>query len=182
VDCVVNLQIATYYDYSKLEEQLRVLGFHNDTSENAPICRKIYNGIIVDFMPISPDIFGFSNAWYKDGVENKIEKTLPDGTIIYIFAVEYYVATKFEALKSRSGTDIRSSHDWEDIVYVLDNCDGFTESVKNCSNPQLIEHLNKEFDGLLKNRNIKEIIYSALPYGAEEEHVDKIVRIISQTK
>ena len=28
VDCVVDLQIVTYLDYSKLDEQLRNLGFH----------------------------------------------------------------------------------------------------------------------------------------------------------
>jgi hypothetical protein len=65
VDCVVDIQIVTYSDYEKLEEKLRKLGFWNDTSENAPICRKIYKGIGVDFMPVNPDILGFSNRWYK---------------------------------------------------------------------------------------------------------------------
>jgi hypothetical protein len=117
VDCVVDLEISTYIKYSKLEEKLRNLGFHNDTSENAPICRKICQGIIVDFMPVNPDILGFSNVWYKDGVENKIEKTLPNGTTVVILPVEYDGATKVEALLSRGGRDIRGSHDWEDIVY-----------------------------------------------------------------
>ena len=72
VDCIVDLQISTYFDYSNLEEVLRKLGFSNDTSENAPICRKIYKGIIVDFMPVNPDILGFSNRWYKDGFINSV--------------------------------------------------------------------------------------------------------------
>jgi len=66
VDCVVDIQISTYLDYSKLENKLRKLGFQNDTSENAPICRKIYQGILVDFIPVCPDILGFSNRWYAE--------------------------------------------------------------------------------------------------------------------
>jgi hypothetical protein len=141
VDCVVDIQIVTYSDYARLEEKLRKLGFANDTSENAPICRKTYRGIIVDFMPVNPDILGFSNRWYKTGYENRIEKTLPDRTAIYIFPVEYYVATKLEALNSRGGSDIRGSHDWEDIVYVLDNCDYFLSNLQKCKNEDLFDYL-----------------------------------------
>ena len=45
VDCIVDLQITTYLNYSNLEEKLRKLGFANDTSENAPVCRKILKKI-----------------------------------------------------------------------------------------------------------------------------------------
>ncbi|MDR1883936.1 MAG: hypothetical protein LBR26_14315, partial [Prevotella sp.] len=166
VDCVVDIQIVTYSDYTCLEEKLRKLGFVNDTSENAPICRKTYRDIIVDFMPVNPDILGFSNHWYKAGYESRIEKTMPDKTDIYIFPVEYYVATKFEALNSRGGSDIRGSHDWEDIVYVLDNCDNFLSSLQECKNEDLLDYFRNQFDKLLNNNNIMEIIYSALPYNS----------------
>ena len=111
VDCVVDIQIRSYLDYSKLEDELRKLGFKDDISENAPICRKNYQGILVDFMPVFPDILGFTNRWYVDGITNKTECLLPNGTKIYIFPVEYFLATKFEALKDRGGADIRGSHD-----------------------------------------------------------------------
>jgi len=67
-------------------------------------------------MPVETDILGFGNQWYKAGVARKIEKTLPDGVQIFVFPVEYYLATKFEALKGRGGTDLRLSHDFEDIT------------------------------------------------------------------
>jgi len=107
VDCIVD--IASYYDYSKLEEDLRILGFKNDTTEGATICRKTYKGIMVDIMPVDSDILGFSNRWYHNGMVGKVEIALPNGTVIYILPVEYFIATKFEAMNSRGGTDIRGS-------------------------------------------------------------------------
>ena len=76
VDCVVDIQISSYLDYSKLEDELRKLGFKDDTSENAPIGRKKYQGILVDFIPVFPDILGFTNRWYVDGIANKTEKKI----------------------------------------------------------------------------------------------------------
>ena len=180
VDCVVDLQISTYLDYSNLEEKLRKLGFVNDTSERAPICRKIYKGIIVDFMPANTDILGFSNRWYRDGIVNKISIILPNGTHIYILPVEYFVATKLEALYGRGGKDIRGSYDWEDIVYILDNCSSFVNNLYQCNNRDLKEYIRERFNNLLNNRNIHEIIYSVLPYNAEEEHIDKIHAILKE--
>jgi len=178
VDCVLDMQISTYFDYSNLEAKLQKMGFTNDTSENAPICRKIYKGIIVDFMPANADILGFTNRWYKDGIANKSSVFLPDGTPIFILPVEYFVATKLEALYGRGGTDIRGSHDWEDIVYVLDNCNCFVDSFHQCNNNDLIGYLKEKINNIINNRNIHEIIFSVLPYNAEEEHIAKIYGIL----
>jgi len=181
VDCVVDIQISSNYaDYAKLEEELRKLGFQNDTRENAPICRKIYQGIIVDFMPVNSDILGFSNRWYADGIENKISTILPSGTTIYMLSAEYYLATKFEAMNSRGGKDIRGSHDWEDIVFLMNNCEKLTTDVKQCANIQLIKYIKEQFNNLLKNGNTREIIYSVLPYTSEEENIDEILKIMKE--
>ncbi|KAA6301853.1 MAG: hypothetical protein EZS26_002016 [Candidatus Ordinivivax streblomastigis] len=180
VDCVVDIQINTYLDYSKLEDKLRSLGFKNDTTPGAPICRKMYQGIIVDFMPVNPAILGFSNQWYGDGMENKNQTVLPDGNFIYIFPVEYYVATKFEALNSRGGNDIRGSHDWEDIVFIMNNRAALSDAIRHNNNPQLVEYLQEQFRILLQNNNIREIVYTSLPYHSEEENIDMIIQIMHE--
>ncbi|MCK5170344.1 MAG: hypothetical protein KAQ75_10730, partial [Bacteroidales bacterium] len=108
VDCVIELSSKT--EHAKLEEDLRAKGFANDTSEGAPICRWVYKDIKVDVMPTDEDILGFSNRWYVGGIENKITKVLPDGTEIYVFPPEYYLAAKLEAHESRGGDDLRQSH------------------------------------------------------------------------
>jgi hypothetical protein len=178
VDCVV--EISTYIAYNQLEEKLRSLGFQNDITTDAPICRKIYKGIIVDIMPVNPDILGFSNQWYRGGMDNKVKITLPDSTDIFVFPVEYYLATKLEALNNRGGNDIRGSHDMEDIVYVMNNCLELPDNIKQQNDTLLVQYLKKQFCKLLNNSNIKEVIYSSLPYNSEEENIDAIVDIMNE--
>jgi hypothetical protein len=43
VDCVI--EIHSKIEHAKLEDNLRVKGFANNTSTGAPICRWIYQGI-----------------------------------------------------------------------------------------------------------------------------------------
>lgn len=175
VDCVVELSSRTAH--ARLEEALRAKRFANDTSQGAPICRWIYRDILVDVMPTDPDVLGFTNIWYEDGVTNKIAKTLPDGQQIFVFPVEYYVAAKFEAHKGRGGNDLRQSHDFEDIIYILDNCPDILENIQN-ANEDVKEYLKQECQTLLTNDNLTEGIETALPYGSDEENSDIILELI----
>jgi len=175
VDCVIELR--SRIEHARLEEALRAKRFTNDTSQGAPICRWIYRDIKVDVMPIDPDILGFTNIWYDDGVTNKITKTLPDGQQIFVFPVEYYVAAKFEAHKGRGGNDLRQSHDFEDIIYIFDNCPDILENIQNAPE-DVNEYLKQECQTLLANNNLTEGIETALPYGSDEESTDIILEII----
>lgn len=175
VDCVIELRSKTAH--IKLEEDLRALGFANDTSKGAPICRWVYQDIMVDVMPSDSDILGFSNLWYDEGIENKISKTLPNGTEVFVFPPEYYLAAKFEAHKGRGGNDLRQSHDFEDVIYILDNCSDILENISNASE-SVKAYLKEECSSLLKNDGLTEGIESALPYGSEEEATEIIIELI----
>jgi len=50
VDCII--EVSTRYAYSKLEEDLRRMGFRNDQSEVAPVCRWLVKDIKVDVLPL----------------------------------------------------------------------------------------------------------------------------------
>lgn len=169
VDCVI--EISSRLQFARLEENLRAIGFKNDTSKGAPICRWIYKDIKVDVMPTDSDVLGFSNRWYEEGIEIKIQKTLPDGTEVFVFPPEYYLAAKFEAHYSRGGNDLRQSHDFEDIIYILDNCSDILDNI-SASNSSVKMYLKKECRKLLENPNITEGIETALPYGSGEESGD----------
>ena len=174
VDCVI--EISSRLEFAKLEENLRARGFKNDT---AIICRWIYKDIKVDVMPTDSDVLGFSNRWYEEGIEIKIQKTLPDGTEVFVFPPEYYLAAKFEAHNSRGGNDLRQSHDFEDIIYILDNCSNIVDNI-NASNQSVKEYLKSECQKLLENPNITEGIESALPYGSGEESSDILGMLIRE--
>lgn len=176
VDCII--EISSYIKLGDLEEELRKLKFAHDTSEGAPVCRWIYGGIKVDVMPTHSDVMGFSNRWYPDGIRNKIQVELPGGINIYILSPEYYLATKFEAHRDRGGDDLRTSHDFEDIIYVLDNNDSVTDIVKSCTNIGLKQYLKEQCTLLINNGNIIESIDCMLPIDSQEERIHYIYGII----
>ena len=176
VDCTIEL--SSYREHTELENELRPKGFANDTSQGAPICRWIYQDIKVDVMPADENILGFNNQWYPSGVGNKISKTLPDGSEIFVFSPEYYLAAKFEAHNDRGGTDLRQSHDFEDNVYILDNCTSIIENIRN-SDEEVKCYLKDECKKLLDNNGLSEGIECALPIGSDSDRVEIIETMIT---
>ncbi|MDR2914012.1 MAG: hypothetical protein LBV74_04120 [Tannerella sp.] len=177
IDCVVEL--STMKSYYELEEELRKRKFRNDTTQGAPICRWIFEDIIVDVMPVDTEVLGFGNKWYASGVSHKAGKILPDGMSIYIFPVEYYLATKFEALNGRGGSDLRLSHDFEDIIYILDNCGEIIENISSNKDASLKTYLKTQCLKLTNDKNLKEAIACALPLYSEEERISFIYDVIN---
>ncbi|NVO08961.1 MAG: nucleotidyl transferase AbiEii/AbiGii toxin family protein [Bacteroidales bacterium] len=175
VDCVIELN--SRIEHSRLEEKLRAKGFAHDTSIGAPICRKIYKGIKVDVMPADSAVLGFSNQWYHDGIENRMAKVLPSGIEIFVFTPEYYLASKFAAHRSRGGNDLRQSHDFEDIIYILDNCLEILTSIRN-ANLIVKAYLKKECQNLLKNEGLTEGVESALPFDSDSDRTGFIEDLI----
>jgi hypothetical protein len=177
IDCVIEL--SSRMEHSRLEENLRRKKFAHDTTKGAPICRWIYKGIKVDVMPTDEEILGFNNKWYHDGILNKIEKVLPNGIIIFVFSPEYYLAAKFEAHKDRGGKDLRQSHDFEDIIYILDSCNEILDIVGKAKTPVRI-FLRTECQQLLENDGLIEGIQCALPYISGPDRPELIMQLIRE--
>lgn len=172
VDCVIEL--TTYKGFYELETAIRKLGFVNDTSKGAPICRWVYNGEVVDIMPDDEEILGFTNRWYKPAFSRRVSVCLPDGTSVYVFPVLYYMATKIEAISGRGGEDLRWSHDFEDLVYVLNNCSLVKEAFEKENDGELKQFISDWARNALIRQNFSEEIECALPYG----DTDRIVYIL----
>jgi hypothetical protein len=51
VDVDAIAEITSYAEYAKFGERLRALGFTEDTSEGAPLCRWVHQRTILDVMP-----------------------------------------------------------------------------------------------------------------------------------
>ncbi len=81
VDIVV--EAHSLHDYYKVEKMLSENGFTYDMSPGAPICRKIYNGILVDVMPTAGEVLNFSNTWFREAYNHTIAITLPGGITIW---------------------------------------------------------------------------------------------------
>ncbi len=153
-DIDVVIELISYNHFGQVEDKLRELGFQNDVQSNV-ITRYRYQGIIVDIMPTNPEVVGFSNIWYQEGVANSMDYRLDDEQVIRIFSSPYFIASKLEAFKSRGGSDMRTSPDFEDIVHVLDNRTEIETEILNSPNT-VKQYLVNEFSELLENENINE--------------------------
>jgi predicted nucleotidyltransferase len=175
VDIVV--EIMHYTQYAAIEEKLRSKGFVNDV-ESGVICRYIIHGVIVDVMPTSGDILGFSNKWYTEAFVNSIPVELEDGLSIRVFSAPYFLATKLEAFVDQGENDGRFSSDFEDIVHVLNNRQSIWEEIRNAKEP-VKQYLKAEFAKLLDQKYIDEWISVHLEY-SEQRRVGFILGSISE--
>ena len=127
-DIDMTLNIVNLSHWEKLQTELGALGFHPNPFGHA-ICSYKYKDIPVDIMATEDGPLGPANRWYKIGFEN-LSTAKAKNQEIFILSAPCYLATKFEAFNDR-GTDYRTSHDIEDIVYVLDNRIGIVEEIAN---------------------------------------------------
>ncbi|MBO9573317.1 MAG: nucleotidyl transferase AbiEii/AbiGii toxin family protein [Chitinophagaceae bacterium] len=161
-DVDVIVEIATYDEFSSLEKQLRTKGFKNDTSAKF-VGRYLLPGIIIDIMPTDEALLGFSNSWYKDGFKTAINYVIDERHEVKIFTSPYFIASKLEAFNSRGGNDGRTSRDFEDIVYILENRKSIWEDMQD-SPTSVRSYLKKEFTMLYKNKYIEEWIDAHASY------------------
>lgn len=130
-DVDMTLNIINLSHWEKVQRQLGHLGFHPDPFGHA-ICSYKYKDIPVDIMSTEDGPLGPTNRWYKIGFENLWTTTVKNQEI-KLLSPACYLASKFEAFNNR-GTDIRTSHDMEDIIYVLDNRINIVEEIKKDDN------------------------------------------------
>ena len=161
-DIDILVEIGSYSHYARIQEKLASLGFQPDM-ETKVICRYKYEGLTVDIMPTEEAILGFANRWYKAGFENLIGCRIDDRTTVNIFSPPYFVASKLEAFKGRGKNDGRTSSDFEDIVFVLDNRRDIWKELSQ-SGHELNNYLTESFTTLLSNRSIEEWLSAHLEY------------------
>jgi predicted nucleotidyltransferase len=119
-DVDVIAEIASYAEYTLFSNELRKLGFAEDTSDGAPLCRWLHTGLVLDVMPLDEQILGFSNRWYPDALRTSNNVELPNRLTIRAITAPYFLGTKIEAFRGRGQSDYFSSHDLEDFIAVID--------------------------------------------------------------
>ena len=163
-DVDVIIELLNYAGRTALEEKLRSIGFTHDI-ESGVICRYHIQGIIVDIMPTDDPSIGFTNKWYPEGFTQAVNYDIDEQCTVSILSAPYFVATKLEAFKSRGKSDGRTSHDFEDIIYVIENRQVIWEEINNAE-AGIKEYLKAEFKTLLNNPGIVEWIDSHVERGS----------------
>lgn len=155
VDAVVNANRATFY---RIEEAVAQRGFTRDVSSEV-ICRWVHkaSGVLFDLMPVQPEVLGFSNAWYPYAVETAVLMDLGDGLTIRLVSAVAFVATKLEAFASRGGGDFLSSHDFEDVLNIIDGREELAEEMA-AAPAELRQTVATAFARLLTNPNFANVL------------------------
>ena len=113
-------EITSYAEYTIFGQRLRALGFFEDASEGAPLCRWVHSSTILDVMPLDGKILGFSNRWYRAAMQTATTHRLARDLALRVVTAPYFLATKIEAFKGRGKGDFFASHDLEDVIFIID--------------------------------------------------------------
>ena len=142
-------EITSYAAYTDFSQRLRILGFAEDTSEGAPICRWRQHDTTLDVMPLDEKILGFSNRWYKAAMDSAEEHELERGLRVRVVTGVFFTATKLEAFKGRGKDDYLSSSDLEDLIAVVDGRPELVYEIQNAPK-DVRSYIASEIKKLLK--------------------------------
>jgi len=128
-DVDITLNIASLHELEALRIDLTKKGFIQ-TSEEGVMCRFRFDDVLVDVMGTKEVGWAPANEWFAPGFAHAAKVSL-ERTTIRILPLSFFLASKFSAFHSRSGKDVRTSQDLEDITYLLDNITTLVEIVLN---------------------------------------------------
>jgi predicted nucleotidyltransferase len=154
IDMTINL--ANYFEWTKMQERLSELDFYPDP-QGQSICSYKFQEISIDIMPAEDSSIGVSNTWYKPGFKYLQQIKLPDGISINILPAPYFLATKLEAFKDRGNNDFYGSHDYEDIIYLLDNRTTIVEEIMAADN-EVKGYIKSELRAITNHKQAEEIL------------------------
>lgn len=130
VDCIID--VISLGKYHQFGEKLKEQGFKQLIDDDV-ICRWHYNDIILDVMPTNEKILGFSNHWYKEAIKHATTHQIAEDLSIKSVTAPYFLATKIEAFKTRGNNDFLGSHDFEDIITVINGRAEITAEIASVS-------------------------------------------------
>jgi predicted nucleotidyltransferase len=159
VDAIV--RVSTRLEYEALSRKLRALRFKEDTSEGAPACRWLVDGVTIDLVPIGETVLGFGSRWFAEAYAHAELRTIA-GISLKVVTAPYFVVTKLEAFKGRGRGDYAASQDIEDLIAVVDGRDELVTEVAEAE-IGVRRYLAREIQRLLGNRRFRTTLPGHLP-------------------
>lgn len=145
-------EVAALVGYHALEARFAKHGFKRDMAPDAPICRWRIGSVEVDLMPTDERVLGFSNRWYPLAIASASTVSLPSGRRIRLVSAPAFLATKFEAFATRGANDLMISHDFEDIISVIDGRPEIESEIATAGG-ELAAYLASRFHAILSHPN-----------------------------
>jgi hypothetical protein len=164
VDFIV--ETRSTLEWQRFVGELETVGFRSSTDEDAPICRyqkaSADGLLVVDVMPTTDDIIGFSNRWYPQGHRDRVMVGISS---LHATTPLHHLLTKIDAFRSRGASDPVASHDLEDIVAILVSMDELIDDIERTDNVASVEARTflAEFS---RREDAGDLLYAHLDSGA----------------
>ncbi len=172
MDIDISMEIASLGELEIIREELSQKGFYQSSEDNV-ICRFRYDDIKVDVMSTKGVGWAPANPWFEPGYQHLIQFEL-DGLTINCLPLPYFLATKFVAFYDRGSKDPRTSHDFEDIVYLLNYNSSLLKQVKS-SEQDVKSYLKECFMDILEDSRKQEAILGNLFHEEQDYRFNKII-------
>ena len=172
-DVDITVKVASMLELENLRETLTKKGFKQSSGLNV-ICRFRYEDILVDVMATKPISWAPANKWFEKGFE-RLEKINIDNVTIQIMPLAFFLASKFTTFEDRGRGEPRTSHDFEDITYILDNRMDWDDILLAEKDEEVKSFLLERLNRIKKSDIFQEAIIGNLYYASSEERFQRIM-------
>ncbi len=169
-DVYLFLEISSLRELEQLREQLSDKGF-SQSHEEAVVCRFRLQGIKIDVMSTQEIGWAPANPWFGPGLSTLKQINIEE-LVFQLLSLPYFLASKFSAFEGRS-KDPRSSHDLEDIVYILENHVDLRTALQTKA-PDLQAYLYNFLKRLIQDPPLKEALLGNLRPDRQMESFQRI--------
>lgn len=176
-DIDISMSLVTLGELEAMRERLTAKGFIQ-TAEDDVICRFRYDDVQVDVMNTSELGWAPANPWFASGFLHK-ELVEVENQDIQILPLAYFLASKFSAYEGRGNNEPRTSQDFEDIVYILDNRMDLVEQIR-AAKTDVKPFLKQQFKDILSDGVKQEAIAANLFYETRTARLKMILEKVNQ--
>ena len=153
IDILANIRTRTAFH--REERTLEARGFRHDTSEDAPICRWIAGGIVVDVLPVREEVLGWKSRWFEEALKAASVVEI-EGNPVRVVSPPFFVALKLEAFEDRGRGDFICSTDFEDVICLFN---GRTTLVNEIiAEPTVCPVVAGKFAAYLENPDVEDAV------------------------
>lgn len=171
-DIDISFEILNLGQLERIRQSLCECGF-KQTHEDKVLCRFRLNDTIVDVMSTKEIGWAPANRWFKPGYDRSYTFDL-DGLPIRLMPLSYFIAAKFDAFHDRGSADPRTSHDFEDIVYLINHTSDLISQIIHSPKP-VRKYLVISFKSIIESDLLQEAVIGNLYHEQREERFEMIM-------
>ena len=154
-DVDVVMGVRTRSEFHREERELEALGFKHDTSEDAPICRWLADGVKVDVLPVREEVLGWKSEWFEQAL-HAAQTVDIEGHVVKVVTAPFFVALKLEAFEDRGREDFITSTDFEDVICLFNGRPGLVEEI--ISEAVVCNGIRTKFSRYVKNADLEDAV------------------------